>query len=213
LRFGHWKRLLSGAALEGLGPNESQALWGELWVMRNLLHPRIGSAAVTGWTGPERADRDFLFGDVAVEVKTTRGDRPAVATITSERQLDSSALGTLLLVALGVEVIPGGLGETLNEMVDQLRSIVGPSMRAELDDRLHAYGYADVHREKYSVTRYALREMRLYAVEEGFPRITEASLPPGVGRVTYQLALDACDPWRIDDKQFSSAVGVPIEGA
>jgi hypothetical protein len=41
-------------------------------------------------------------------------------------------------------------------------------------------------------------------VQEGFPRITERSVPDGVGHVRYRLSLDACTQWRIGTDELAS---------
>jgi hypothetical protein len=196
-RFEHWRRLLTGEGSEGLGRQAAQGLYGELWCLRHLAFEALGSDAVATWVGPGREDIDFQHGDVAFEVKTTIRDNPPTVEIRSERQLPPGRFARLFLVGLSLDALQAGSGQSLNNLVDEIRSCVSGSAAAlVLHDKLLEYGYADVHRYRYDVPLYYLRELRVYLVGEGFPRITEQDLPVGIGRVTYTLALTACEPWR-----------------
>jgi len=196
-RFGYWRRLLSGELVEGLGSDSAQGLWGELWIMRHLLHAVWRSEVVQSWTGPDRDDNDFRREDSAVEVKTMRGDRPAVVRITSERQLDNPAGIHLFLIALAVDPHRHGAGESLPDMVRGCRDMLDGAVLADFEDRLLTWGYSDAHWRRYEETRYALRAVTAYEVTSGFPRIVEGGLPDGVGSVSYRLSLDACRPFEV----------------
>lgn len=197
-RFGYWSRLLSGELAEGLGADAAQGLWGELWVMRHVLHPAWGDEAVASWTGPDRDDNDFRRGSKAIEVKTMRGDRPEVVRITSERQLDNPNGTALFLVALSVDRHRHGAGESLPEMIAGCRDIIDGGFGGQLEDRLLAWGYSEAHQNRYEDTRYTLRSSSAFEVSAGFPRIVESALPDGVGSVSYRLALDACRSFQVD---------------
>ena len=202
-RFSHWRRLLASTQPEGLGAMQAQGLYGELWALRHVVLAAVnGGTAIGGWHGPERLDRDFAIGGVAIEVKTTIRDNPLTVAITGERQLDLAAFSQLFLLALAIDALPAGGGQTLNALVDELLVVLPTeNERLALRDKLLDYGYAPPHRERYAATRYSLREARAYEVREGFPRIVEADLLDGVGEVRYLVSLPACEPWRasIDD--------------
>jgi hypothetical protein len=197
-RFEHWRRLLSGAGAEGLGAEAAQGLWGELWVLRHLLHPVWSDDVVDAWTGPDRDDNDFRHHKAAVEVKTTRADNPETVRVDSERQLDNPAGTTLILIALSVDAHRHGAGESLPAMVDACRALIGHRKGPAFQDRLLAWGYTDTDRTQYDDRHYTLRSLEVFKVDDGFPRITESLLPTGIGSVNYRLALDACRSWLID---------------
>jgi hypothetical protein len=168
----------------------------------------LGDEAVAAWRGAAREDRDIQWGDVAVEVKTTVGDQPVTVAINDERQLDGEGFRKLFLVALTLdERADGGGGQTLNELVDELgRSITAVDARLGFRDRLLQYGWAEIHRNRYDRVRYVVRQVMTYRVSEGFPRLVESDLPPGVGKVRYLLALSACEPWRVGEEDVIAAL-------
>ncbi|UQB80136.1 PD-(D/E)XK motif protein [Pseudomonas shirazica] len=68
------------AALRPLAPDLSAAeqigLFGELWVLSNVLLPTIGPRVSHLWSGPESERHDFVGQGVHVEVKTTTRSEP-----------------------------------------------------------------------------------------------------------------------------------------
>jgi len=204
-RFAYWRRLLA-AGDAGLSSVEAQALFGELWVVTEMVLPIAGDRAMEAWRGPDHEDRDVLVHGLGIEVKTTRGDEPTAVTITNEAQLNTEGLAALYLVALKLEVLRGGTGGTLNQAVATLRSSLGPEAAAIFRDKLLRYGYLDQHSARYEAPAYVIREVAAYEVGENFPRIIEPDLAVGVGSVTYRLALSACEPWRRTLAEVNAAV-------
>lgn len=198
-RFGHWRRLFQDAAGEGLSVQQRRGLFGELWFLREEMLPRLHpSEAVGSWSGPVRAHQDFQLPAVAVEVKTTTAKEPQELVITNERELDGVGVAHLLLAHLSVDERPEGDGESLNEMVDALTAVLtDPDTRRTFEDRLTAAGYWHRHRHRYHSPRFTLRRQRLYEVREGFPRIVETELRPGVGDVRYRVSAAACQPFLV----------------
>lgn len=205
-RFRHWRTLLAGTGPAGLGSSEVQGLFGELWTLRHLILDPLRSRAVEAWTGPEREDRDFQWGNVAVEVKATTGDNPQAVEISSERQLEHAGFRDLFLVVLSIDASAAGAGESLNSMVDDVRSSLPDEARVVFRDSLLRYGYLEAERHLYDIPHFTLRQLNIFRVQEGFPRITESILPTGVGRVRYRLSVPACAPWQIAGEELQSAL-------
>ena len=207
-RFSHWRRLLAGVDAEGLGRHAAQGLYGELWTLRHLLvGPLSEHTALAAWHGPDRLDRDFRSRRPAIEVKTTGRDNPLSVAIAGEQQLDHALFSRLFLVALAIDALPAGGGETLNEMVDGLLADLAPEdARLLLRDKLLEYGYAAAHRRVRRCPRYSLRELAIFEVAPGFPRIVEADVLAGVGEVRYLLSLPACAPWRSSSEDLQRAL-------
>lgn len=206
-RLREWQRMLSALAPEGLSPERQRGLLGELLVMRDLLLPAVGTQAVPAWTGPDLQLQDFQFPTVAVEVKTSAGRNLWNVQITGERQLDETPTGTLLLVTLALDVRRGGSGESLPEVVDTLRDQVDNTVRDELELRLTRAGYLGTQAHLYQDRRYVLRRRLVHRIREGFPRIAERDLPPGVSNVSYAVDLLTASEFTVTEAELTSILG------
>jgi hypothetical protein len=202
-RVKRWQLFLQGFA-EGLSIERQRGLFGELTLLFKTLIPELGCrTAVHCWTGPLAAQQDFCFGRLAIEVKTTTAKQPQSIRITSERQLDTTALDHLVLFHLSVDAREGA-GRSLPELVRDVRTSVAADAAAasELEERLFAAGYHDIHEPRYP-TGYTQREINTFEVKEPFPRIVEADCPAGVGDVQYSIAIGALTGFRVDEETLS----------
>jgi hypothetical protein len=198
-RLARWQTCLR-AQPEGLSGEKRAGLVGELEVLKQLVDGGVApNDAVLHWTGPADAIQDFQFPGGSIEVKASRQTQPTAVRITSERQLDTTTTPLLLLVHVAVDERTGGAGKSLPEIVEAARDAVGRSSDAGLllDDRLIEYGYLEVHLDKYGDSSYSIRSLDWYEVSDGFPRLVEADMPPGVGDAAYSLALSACEAHRL----------------
>jgi hypothetical protein len=204
-RFRHWRWLLAGQNPDGLSEAAAQGLYGELWSLGNMALPSLGSAAVDGWTGPDRDDTDFQFRQVAFEVKTTTAHHPTTVRITSERQLNPVPFDSFYLVSLSLDQVQGGSAESLNDRVELIKAQLAGSDQAMLfADKLLQCGYHAVHSDRYEFPGYVIRELAIFRITPDFPRITEDRLPAGVGRVSYDLDLAACGAWKVSPETLTS---------
>lgn len=201
-RYAHWRTMLDGSP-DGLADIALRGLFGEIWTIRHVVAPAVGvDDAVRSWTGPNRERRDFLLGGIGVEVKTTTSAPPAAVMIQSELQLDNAPLDVLVLVALELDRASSVDGQSVVDLVAWVRA---NSIDAAMvfDASLLAYGYHDVHAGRYESRRYVVRQLHLYEVGDGFPRITPRGLHPGVGEVSYRLSLGACEPWSVAESRVA----------
>jgi len=197
-----WSALLAGAR-ETLSPSTLAGLFGELYVLREMLRQDPG--AVAFWTGPERTAQDFHLGVDAVEVKTTVAVEGRRVQINGAQQLDLAAPGRLVLrwFRLGK-----GQGISVPELVDEIVELSDdpPGFRKLLLE----YGYREPEREIYARRLFEVLEHRAFEVGPAFPRVVAASfvghaVPAGVEDVGYVIDLD-CAPAaaaRIDDEALA----------
>jgi hypothetical protein len=207
-RFESWRDLLRDLADGSLGPLPRQGLFGELLCLReHLLRNLPAKSAVASWTGPLAANQDFQFLGGAIEVKTTTAKQPQTLVITNERELDDTGVGTLVLLSLSLDERRGGQGTSLNELVDSIRSDLGPgAARTKLDELLARYGYLASHRPAYDEPHYTVRSEDLWRVAPGFPRLVESDLPEGVGDVSYRVVRAGLDSFSIRGEQLGDLV-------
>jgi hypothetical protein len=215
-RLRRWQKFLAVAA-GGLSLERQRGLFGELYAMRELLlHVANDSRVVQAWRSPHRSHQDFQFSAVSLEVKTTVSKQPIAIRVTSERQLDATGARSLFLYVLilderEIEPSSGTSGESLPELVRQLRKQLSYEALETFEDRLLEYGYLEGDVPRYESRHFAKRQGRAFAVSTGFPRLTEADLPDGIGDVSYELTLAACEPFAIDFDNVLAAIRAAFE--
>ena len=169
-------------------------------------HLRSGRAdAITllrGWTGPKGTQQDFQFPGCAVEVKTTSAKQHQKLAIASERQLDDTCAGIIVLLHLSLDVRQGQ-GETLPEIVANVRSLVADNAIAsdELENLLFEVGYLDIYTTRYDNVGYSIREHNYFKIGPDFPKIIESDLRNGVGDVRYTISVAECKRFSIPESE------------
>lgn len=211
-RFNTWQRFLRQSSGGALSETKRLGLFGELATLRDLMVPTVGAAAaVECWTGPDKAPQDFQTGRMAVEVKTIVHSEPQVLVIDGERQLDDFGLEVLILAHHRVFRYRGS-GQTLPELVAEIRELIGESGSAmdRFDERLLDYGYSDLHADShYCGTGYAVKDSSHYRVREGFPRLTEADLRAGMGALRYSIAAAVCERFMVTVEDIRAWLSEP----
>ena len=208
-RTWRWHRLLQGGSGGRLGDGEQKGLVGELVVVERHLLPVLGALdAVRCWTGPLGTPQDFEISRVHVEAKAQGASAPRV-TVSSEHQLESGDDDTLFLhvteVVIGAEGTVGAF--TLTEMAKRLRSAIAEHdmVAVELfEERLGAVGFDWT--DDYSDRPWLVVGESLYEVREGFPRVTSAMVPGGVGNVRYSISLPECEMFRVTPAVLKAAM-------
>jgi hypothetical protein len=193
-RFEKWKSMFDKASQSGLSGEEQRGLFGELFLLRKFIQRSANKlSAVQLWVGCAGEVKDFQSGNWAIEVKTTHGNNHQKIHVSSERQLDTSNLQSLYLFHLSLDVRHGS-GETLNQIVDDISSLLSEDFIAynRFKSKLIEGGYFDAHRSLYSDSGYFIRADSFYTVHQDFPRIEESDIRAGVGDVSYSLILSRC---------------------
>ena len=215
-RTWRWHRLLQGSRAGRLGDEEQKGLVGELVVVERHLMPVFGALdAVRFWTGPLGTPQDFEISRVHVEAKAQRASAPRV-TISSEHQLESGHDDTLFLHVTEVVIAAEGTAGafTLTETANRLRSVIGERDTVAVDlfeERLGAVGFD--WEDDYSDRPWLVVGEALYEVREGFPRLTPAMVPGGVGNVRYTISLADCEMFRVTSGALKAAVAGALDDA
>lgn len=201
-----WQGLFERLSPEGLSEERQRGLFGELVVLDTLLLREADNLSrVSAWTGPDAQHQDFTLGGVAIEVKTTLAKRHARIAIANERQLDERPHDLLVLASVRLEESEAS-GASLPTLVGGLRDRLAdeePAARL-FDERLLMADYLDVHAPLYDGRCYRPVSVRCYRVEGDFPRLTEASLPAGVGDIRYSVIADDLGPWGIGEDEVKA---------
>lgn len=209
-RLERWRRLLEPDSSGGMTLEERRGLYGELTVLERALMRGIEpSTLVSAWTGPLDAHQDFQHPNVAIEVKATSTKQPQALSITSERQLDDTGIARLALVHVSLDERAQGTGASLAELVLRVASLLGTSLESQFASLLAAYGWLPGDEERYTTPLYSERSVSAYDVLEGFPRLTEADCPAGVGDVTYLIQMGSLVPFETPLDEILDLMGDP----
>lgn len=208
-RLEKWKTMFSKGASDGLSITEQQGLYGELMYLHKLVLRGIFSYIDTLkiWVGADKAMRDFQGKDWAVEAKTISINNADQITINGERQLDETLLDKLYLYHLSVEASRMN-GQTLNEKVDELRSLFSGDKAALniFNAKLMEAGYFDHHRELYRERCYKIRKESIYVIDDSFPRIKESELRDGVSNTVYSINVSTCAEYMVSENTHFNSI-------
>ena len=208
-RLEKWKTMFSKGASDGLSITEQQGLYGELMYLHKLALRGIFSYIDTLkiWVGADKAMRDFQGKDWAVEAKTISINNADQITINGERQLDETLLDKLYLYHLSVEASRMN-GQTLNDKVDELRSLFSDDKAALniFNAKLMEAGYFDHHRELYRERCYKIRKESIYVIDDSFPRIKESELRDGVSNTVYSINVSTCAEYMVSESEHFNSI-------
>ncbi|BCN38411.1 hypothetical protein ALDI51_17300 [Alicycliphilus denitrificans] len=152
-----------------LGATEQIGLFGELWVLSNVLFPTLGPRVCHLWSGPESERHDFVGQGVHVEVKTTTRSEPK-HEISRIDQLKPPANKRLLFVSVMLERSLGG-DETLADRIDEIREKLSSDGHAldVFDSRLAQLGWHEGLRQTGALLRFTFRDVHVFEVTGTFP--------------------------------------------
>ena len=171
-----------------LGTTEQIGLFGELWVLSNVLFPTLGPRVCQLWSGPESERHDFVGQEVHVEVKTTTRSEPR-HEISRIDQLKPPVNKRLLFASVMLERSLGG-DETLADRIDEIREKLGSDGHAldVFDSRLAQLGWHEGLRQTGALLRFTFRDVHVFEVTGTFPRLPDDYVPPlGVTGIKYNI--------------------------
>ena len=191
-RLIHWRTLMEKDG-GGLGEEILRGLIGELIILRDKVMPVYPLRdAVRCWTGPRGTPQDFQLPDGRRwEVKAV-ARRATQARINGLGQLDA---GTMPLVLVVVRVEATGIHAagalTAPLLIADLRQRLeaDPEGFAALNENLAEIGWHEHPGHDEVVVRVCAIEE--HTVTAGFPRLTSATVPPGILDASYLIELPA----------------------
>jgi hypothetical protein len=192
MRIERWRTLLMRDRA-GLEETKLRGLIGELHVLETRVLAHCSPLeAITGWTGPDGDDQDFLLVDgLRLEVKAVSPGADDVR-INGLGQLDTTG-GPIELVVVRMQrtgaQAPGRVNAPDQIARLRMRLAIEPAALTAFDDRLRLLLWHDhpAHAE-FSVI---ISGVETYSVDDGFPRLTSASVPQGIVEADYVIQLPA----------------------
>jgi hypothetical protein len=203
LTLERWQRFFSLREKIRLTKEEQVGLFGELWLLREMLNHDLGFPAIGYWKGPYREVFDYSMQNMSIEVKSTSTKMPYKAYINNEVQLDDGlAGGTLILCFVAVQTNESS-GETLADIVQFIEEFVKSDEAAYrlFQDKIFGCGLGSAYINSY-IMHYIIKEQAFFNVEEGFPRILKRNLQNGLGEISYSLDISACGKYKIGENDF-----------
>lgn len=183
-------------ALKPLKPDltlaEQIGLFGEIWVLRNVLIPNIGARACFLWSGPNAERHDFVGDSAHIEVKTTTRseDRHEISRIDQLRAPDGKRL---LFASIQLERSEGG-SQTLATIIDEVLVDLGLDGRAidAFESRLAKMRWHDGLRQSSELRKFNVRDAQFFEVEGSFPRLADDYIPPrGIIAIKYVIDISS----------------------
>jgi hypothetical protein len=189
-RIERWRALLL-ADSAGLDRSALRGLIGELLVLETRLLPLVGpDEAVSAWTGPLGLAQDFRMpSGQGIEVKAVDHDADRVL-VNGLGQLDGGA-DPLQLAVVRLEDTGRDASDALTAplLVGRLRRRLAdsPSALRSFNSLLGFVGWTDDDEGTEVIVR--LVRIDEHDVLGAFPRLTRATVPPGVVDATYEIVL------------------------
>jgi hypothetical protein len=173
-----------------LSAESEQGLFGELVLLDCMLEAGVPARQlIEAWQGPMDGLHDFMFGTGGVEVKTSLSTSGFRATVTSLDQLDDSQRQPIFVAAIRLAIHSSG--RTLPEMADAIMAkLRGSPVSLEMFEvNLMRAGLLPGTAGHYT-RRFLHASTVVLAVQESFPRLTRANVPPAIRNVRYEIDLD-----------------------
>lgn len=172
--------------------SEQIGLFGEIWVLRNVLIPNIGARSCWLWSGPDAERHDFVGDNAHIEVKTTTRseDRHEISRIDQLRAPNGKRL---LFASIQLEKTEGGEA-TLATLIDDVIAALGIDGKAidAFESRLAKMRWHDGLRQSSELKKFNLRDAQFFEVEGSFPRLPDDYVPPrGVTAIKYTIDISS----------------------
>ncbi len=200
-RFIKWQNLLENAS-DTLGYEVINGLIGELSFGELVLNRKYTfDKIIDSWLGPEGADQDFIIGDTWFEVKAI-ASRKLTISISSLEQLDVSNEGYLAVINVDKAVKDDRKGFSLYEIFERYRKILESNSKSlfQFNEKLLNLGYYD--RREYHDQFYKAGDIRIYKVNNEFPKLSRSNVHISIGNVKYDLVLSAINEWRMEENEW-----------
>lgn len=197
-----WKAFMAGKKLRVLSPEEVRGLFSELTFLRSLYSTQHDeNEAMNAWCGPEGSHQDFIYSNIAVEVKSLSGKERNTVQISSEDQLEGLCDNLYMMIYRLSQSPESEHAMSLNELVGQVESELTDSEAIEhFSSKLAGYGY--VHMNEYDEPKYVVSSKQAFHVRDEFPRLIRSRLPDGVVKVKYEIELEKLRQYECDTSRL-----------
>lgn len=192
IRYIIWKSLFK-KELTGNVPLETvQGLFGELYFMKKYMFGKYGiPTSIRAWSGPDALSKDYAIGTEWYEIKTI-GANSSCVHINSATQLSSDIPGHLVIIR--AEKMASEFSNGESSILELFESILQATSDETVENifssKVASYGI-NISDPAFSV-KFDVKDLNLYSVAKGFPRITLKEVPyPEITNVSYDISIAA----------------------
>lgn len=195
-----WKRLFRDGVLGFLQKFQIKGLIAELLALEAFIvsHTDDPALPVMSWIGPAGADQDFLFTDLAVEIKAISPGAGKVS-IASAGQLYTDVPLELHLYVLRESSSSEAGAISLPVITSRIEQWLIDRPNALQAYRLKLIEAGYVEHDYYQNVVFTLMETKRYAVRNDFPRLVRPGLPDAIADVTYSILISSIAPFQIPE--------------
>lgn len=207
-RCWRWHNFLHSRRQEKLSISKQQGLFAELFILKDLLHPRIGIAsALSAWRGPYDSPHDFVLDQCSIEVKSCSPNTSSLIQISSEFQLDNTDVQCLFLVLVQISSNDED-GVSLLDLIESIMDAIklnAPSAQGLFQSLLTEAGFSWNH--DYSDNRWQVDKSTCFAVRDDFPCITPNNMSSRIKGVRYSITTSALSEYVLSYQDLIQAIG------
>lgn len=186
-----------------------QGLFGEISFLEKILDQASEdqeNELLDGWQGIDYAKRDFKYGDILVEVKTSNKGKPYSIAISSEEQLELVEKPKELYLWCLMLESENQLGMDILEKIEVVEKKLSTRSQYKFQKKLHSFGVIKEELKKWKLDKFLVRDELAYTVKEDFPNLSRAKIPEAVYNVKYSIALDQCESYKVPVTELDAKI-------
>ena len=200
-KLSNWRKCFEDESFDGLTNEEIRGLYAELTYLKKVLNENLSTEKVIlSWKGPERGLHDFIHTNCTAEVKSCSKNKEKIG-INNIEQINYKFYKNLFLVVCILENSIGG--ENLNDLINTINNKIDHNQNAKqaFDDKLNAYGYYEMHKEKYNQSM-KVDALVIFKLDNNFPTILKSDLKKGVSDVTFSINISDCQKFETNFEEI-----------
>lgn len=198
-RFQYWTDLFK-INRERIDEKWIRGFVGELWFLRNVLFEKVGiENAIKSWTGPERANQDFILEDKIFEIKT-KSEQSNSVKISNDNQLQRGMY--LVIIELSRSSDVSNTSVNLTRLITGIRNkISSPEVNIFFNMKLLQLGlYPDNNVTIYNEFSYDIRSINYFPITSEFPIIDHSQVPKAIVKYSYDVSITSIDEFIVREE-------------
>lgn len=202
-RFQYWSDLFKRKR-EQMDEKWVQGFVGELWYLDNVLSNKIGiDDAIKSWTGPIKANQDFITQNKIFEIKT-RTQQTNSIKISNNNQLSEDMYLVVIEISKSSEVAESSWN--LTKLIESIqKKIISPETHRIFNEKLLELSlFPSSEACIYDKFSYHIQSLSYFEVNSKFPFIDHMSVPSAVIKYSYELSLPIMNDFLIEEEYLWS---------